>query len=380
MQTHMNAWQLDRLGGTLRLARVAVPEPRPGTVLVRIEATPILSYLRAYVEGRLPAYSPPPAPFTLGTSGVGVVQAVGREVWHLAPGQRVVLSSHLVAGENVADPAQILIGLTTMGPAGRPLQADWPDGTLAEYALLPKAVVTPADGLAHLDAPRLAVAGRFLVPFGGLLRGRLAAGETVVVTGATGAFGTAAVLLAVAMGAGRVVAAGRKAAALDAVVAAGGARVRSVVLTGDVQADAGALRDAAGGGAHLAFDMVGQAGDANATLAALHGLRRGGRLVLMGSMTVPLPIGYLDVVRNDWEILGQFMYPAGAGLRLLELVRAGLLDLGAVRARVFPLAALPEAMERAARADNLECVVVSTVETPGAVKEVGLPASAIASR
>jgi alcohol dehydrogenase len=42
---------------------------------------------------------------------------------------------------------------------------------------------------------------RFIVPFGGLLRGRLAAGETLLVNGATGAFGTAAVLLGVAMGA-----------------------------------------------------------------------------------------------------------------------------------------------------------------------------------
>ena len=83
-------------------------------------------------------------------------------------------------------------------------------------------------------------------------------------------------------------------------------------LTGDVIADAAKLREACGGGAAIAFDMVGRAGDANATLAALKSLRRGGRLVLMGSMTTTLPLGYSDVVRNNWEIIGQFMYPAGA--------------------------------------------------------------------
>jgi D-arabinose 1-dehydrogenase-like Zn-dependent alcohol dehydrogenase len=34
----------------------------------------------------------------------------------------------------------------------------------------------------------------------------------------------------------------------------------------------------------------------NATLAALHSLRRGGRLVLMGSMTTDLPIPYTTVM------------------------------------------------------------------------------------
>jgi alcohol dehydrogenase len=87
-------------------------------------------------------------------------------------------------------------------------------------------------------------------------------------------------------------------------------------------------------------------------------LRRGGRLVLMGSMTVPLALSYSDVMRNNWEIIGQFMYPAGAYRRLIGLVRTGLLDIAPIRPRCFPLAALPEAMEASATAGNLECVVV----------------------
>ena len=112
------------------------------------------------------------------------------------------------------------------------------------------------------------------------------------------------------------------------------------------------------GGAHMAFDMVGQARDPNSTLAALHSLRRGGRLVLMGSMTTELPIPYTTVMLNSWEIIGQFMYPASAYRRLLDLLRAGLLDISAIRPRVYPLAALPEAMEAAATAGNLECIVM----------------------
>jgi alcohol dehydrogenase len=353
----MKAWQLDGLGGELRLRDVRTPDPRPGSVLVRIEASALMSYLKAYVEGKLPVYHPPPGRFTIGTNGVGVVEAVGRDVWHIRPGQRVVLSSHFVAAENVEDPAQVLIGLTSSPDAAQVL-ADWPDGTLAEYALMPVEAVTPAEGLDQFDAAQLVAIGRCIIPFGGLLRGRLAAGETLVVNGATGAYGTAAVLLGVAMGAARVVAAGRNQAALDAVARAGGPRVLTVKLTGDAQKDARQLRAVSDGGAHMAFDMVGQARDPNSTLAALHSLRRGGRLVLMGSMTTELPIPYTTVMLNSWEIIGQFMYPASAYRRLLELLRSGLLDIRAIRPRVYPLAALPEAMEAAATAGNLECIVM----------------------
>ena len=353
----MKAWRLDRLGGELKLKDVPRPEPRPGSVLVRIEASTLMSYLKPYVQGKLPIYNPPPGEFTLGTNGVGVVEEVGRDVWHLKPGQRVVVSSHFVARENVEDPAQILIGLTS-GIGAEAVLADWPDGTLAEYALLPVEAITPIEGLDHIDSVHLAGITRCVVPYGGLLRGQLAAGETLIVNGATGSYGTAAVLLGVAMGAARVIAAGRKQEALDAVARAGGPRVSTVTLTGDVKEDANALRAASGGGAHIAFDMVGNAGDPNSTLAALHSLRRNGRLVLMGSMTTALPVPYTALMLNNWKIIGQFMYPTDAYLRLFDLLRSGLLNISPIHPRAYPLATLPEAMETASTAGNLEYVVM----------------------
>jgi alcohol dehydrogenase len=75
-------------------------------------------------------------------------------------------------------------------------------------------------------------------------------------------------------------------------------------------------------------------------------------------MTTELPIPYTTVMLNSWEILGQFMYPASAYRRLLDLLRSGLLDITPIRPRVYPLAALPEAMEAAATAGNLDLVVM----------------------
>ncbi len=87
----------------------------------------------------------------------------------------------------------------------------------------------------------------------------------------------------------------------------------------------------------MAFDTVGGARDPNATLAALYSLHRMGRLVLMGSMNTPLPLSYMDLMANGWEIIGNFMYPVDAYRRLLDLVRAGMLDINVIHPRTFPL-------------------------------------------
>ncbi|VBB16684.1 zinc-binding dehydrogenase [Burkholderia stabilis] len=358
----MKAWQLTRLGGDLRIVDLPQPEPRPGSVVVRMQMSAVMSYMREYVAGRLPVYHAPDRPFVPGGNGVGIVHAVGRDVWHLKPGQRVVISSHFVSKENVSDPAQMLIGMTAAGADGHAMQADWPDGTLADYALLPASVLTPADAVAGMDTRQLVLSTRFVVPFGGLLRGRLAVGETVAVSGATGAYGCAAALLAVAMGAGRVVAVGRNAQALAALAEHGRGRIVPVAATGDVVRDAAAIRDAAHGRVDLAFDMVGNALDPNLTLAALRSLGREGRLVLMGSMAVDLPVPYTELMLNGWEIIGQFMYRPDAYRRLLALIGTGALEVGAVRPVIFGIRQLEAAIDRATDASGLECVLIDHEE------------------
>jgi alcohol dehydrogenase len=110
----------------------------------------------------------------------------------------------------------------------------------------------------------------------------------------------------------------------------------------------------------MAFDMVGNAKDPNATLAAMRSLQRGGRLVLMGSMSAPIPLSYMELMSNNWEIIGNFMYPADAYLKLLTIVRGGLLNIRSIQPLVFPLTSLPEAMEAAAAAASLKCAVVTS--------------------
>ncbi len=207
-------------------------------------------------------------------------------------------------------------------------------------------------------ANRLAALNKFAVPYGGFLRGEFQVGETAIVNGASGYFGSAAVLIALAMGAARVVAAGRDRAALESVARVGGLRVQIVVLTGDLSRDAESLRAAAGGGAEFALDLVGRAESSVSTLATLKALRRHGRLVLMGSVSEPLSISVGEMLANDWSVTGQFMYPRQAPARLPALVAAGLLDLASVNLRCFPLSELPAAMDAAAQMRALDATIL----------------------
>jgi alcohol dehydrogenase len=78
----------------------------------------------------------------------------------------------------------------------------------------------------------------------------------------------------------------------------------------------------------------------------------------MGSMSVELPISYLQLMLNSLEIIGNFMHPADAYRHVLALVHRGGLDLTAITPKIFPLAELPAAMEAAAQADSFECIVM----------------------
>jgi len=156
------------------------------------------------------------------------------------------------------------------------------------------------------------------------------------------------------------VAAGRNAVKLAALAERCGKAMIPLALSGDVEADAEALREAAQGSADLAIDMVGRAREPNATLAALHALKREGRLVLMGSLMVDLPVPYLQVMIRGIELIGNFMHPPGAFRNVLALARAGRLDLAAITQKVFSLPELLPAMDAAAEAGSLEQIVIGS--------------------
>ena len=357
MATH-KAWRL-HAHDDLRLDEVETPPPAPDGVLIRIEAAMVLSYMGRVLTGAVP-YSLPPMPFVPGTNAIGRVIATGETVTHVRPGERVFLSPHLRGDVPDSDPPQILIGLTATvpTPASLAMQARWRDGAFAEIAHWPAACVTPLFNMDDKPATELIGLAKLIVPFGGLQRTGFRGGETILINGATGYFGSGAVMLAASMGAGRVVAIGRKREALENLRDMFGHRVIPAEVAGDAEKDLAVIRKAAGGRADVALDLLGAAKSTSTTLSCLRALKRGGRMVLMGSAEVPLELSFREMLANDWEVVGQFMYARHAPAQLAQLAAEGLLDLKKIVVSTYKLADFKRAIEAAALMQGLDLTAV----------------------
>jgi NADPH:quinone reductase-like Zn-dependent oxidoreductase len=191
-----------------------------------------------------------------------------------------------------------------------------------------------------------------VIPYGGLLAGGLAAGETLLVSGATGNLGSSAVAVTLAMGAGRVVAPGRNQAALDLLADRFGPLVRPVPLTGDEAGDRAAMSAAADGPIDMVIDLLPPSAPSSAARTAAMTVREYGRVVLMGGVGMlggdDLALPYPWIMRNSITVRGQWMYPRTANVGIIRLLASGILDLAAERVRSFGLNAVNEAVTYAA--------------------------------
>ena len=166
----MKAIRVKEFGGpeVLRLEEVPTPRPGPGEVLVRIHAigvNPVETYIRAGTYARLPAL-----PYTPGNDCAGVVEQVGPDVNEFKPGDRVYTGGSLAGS------------------------------TYAEFTLCKTAQVHPLPENVSF-AQGAAMGTPYATAYRGLIqRADAKPGETVLVHGASGGVGTAAVQLARARG------------------------------------------------------------------------------------------------------------------------------------------------------------------------------------
>ena len=175
---------------------------------------------------------------------------------------------------------------------------------------------------------------RLLVPYGGLSDIGLKAGETIVITPATGPFGSAAVKVALAMGA-RVIAMGRNAEILKN-LAAKNERVETVQITGDMLADLKSLQ--AFGMIDAYFDISPpEASESMHFKSCILSLRHGGRVSLMGGLKGELNIPIRAILQKDLMLKGKWMYSRQDVKDLIKLIEIGVLKLGDRKAEKFAL-------------------------------------------
>ncbi|MFR9798239.1 alcohol dehydrogenase catalytic domain-containing protein [Streptomyces sp. MS06] len=346
----MRAAVLTAFGAPLTVREVPDPEPDGGEVVVEVLATCVPPYAGEVFSGRRKyPLEPPVVP---GPGGVGRVVRVGPDATRLRVGDPVWCDSTVRSRDDALTPDITLQGWSSRGEGGARLARHLHDGAFAERMRVPTENVFPLPAEAEADPARWASLGVYTIPYGGLLAGGLEAGETLLVSGATGNLGSAAVAVALAMGAGRVIAPGRNRAALGLLTDRFGPRVRPVELSGEEEADRAAMSAAADGPIDMVIDLLPPAAPASAVRAAAMTVREYGRVVLMGGVGMlggaDLALPYPWIMRNSVTVRGQWMYPRSANLGMIRLVAAGALALDPERVRTFPLDAVTDAVGHAA--------------------------------
>jgi NADPH:quinone reductase-like Zn-dependent oxidoreductase len=308
----------------VRVEERPTPEPGPGEVRLAVKAS-AMNHLDLWVRRGLPIETT--MPHIGGSDMAGVVDAVGPGVDEAAVGARVTVDPSLDYGFYDGEPR---------GPAfGDPplrLIGEHTDGGFAEYAVVPAAnLLQLPDEVSYQTA---AAAGLVAVTAwrGLLVRGGLRAGETVLVTGASGGVGSMAVQ--VAARAGAVVHALTSGAANVARVEALGAHQVWDRTEGEGDDWAKRLRAATGGrGVDVVLDSVGEA--LWGSLLRLLAVR--GRLVSYGATTGTG--GAVDLRHLFWKQLSVLGSTMGTPAEYRAAMRAVFRrDLHPVIHQVLPLA------------------------------------------
>ncbi|MCP3719921.1 zinc-binding dehydrogenase [Paraburkholderia sp. CNPSo 3281] len=346
----MKAAILKTLNTPLAIEQIPDPSAGTGEVIVDVVAAPVLSYAQEVFSGE--RRYPIALPIVPGCGAIGRVRTIGPDATKLQPGDWVFCDPTVRARDDALMPDIVLQGWSARGEGGETLQRYFHDGPFAERVRVPTENAVRIGDIDPADAARWCALNTLLVPYGGLLASDLRAGEILLVSGATGNFGSACVAVALAMGARCVVAPGRNVQALEKLARKFGERVRTVALSGDEATDRERMQQAAPGPIDCVMDLMPPSVPATTVRAAVMAVRPYGRVVLMGGVGMlggaGLELPYPWIMRNDITVRGKWMYPRHAVTLMTGLIRGALLDLGHFDVTTFSLDDANEAVAHAA--------------------------------
>ncbi|KXH29079.1 hypothetical protein CSIM01_02148 [Colletotrichum simmondsii] len=312
-----------------------IPEAIPGSIVIKVLATPLSRYARTAFEGTIPAplLDPPfvPCPRTL-----GYVHKVGSGTTSFKEGDLVHVEPVVVARD---DPNVFIMQGHVKGPPGdktdRLAKEEFRDGALQQYQRV------PLENAYFIDEKLIRELGIDLINLVSISTFSPAAGaifesanlkvcDTIIIGPSGGSFGGSAVELALAVGA-NVVALGRNGELLQAMKQSlKSSRLSTVLMTGDVDADAAAILAATpgGGGADVYNDWSpGGVAVAPFLPSAIRALKSGGRIVVSGGAYGVLEVPYISMVFNRLSIEGSFMCNRESMTRLIRMIESGQLDI-----------------------------------------------------
>jgi NADPH:quinone reductase-like Zn-dependent oxidoreductase len=325
----MDAWILDESPGRYRWGEIDIADPGPGEVRIDVVAS-ALNHMDLWVTQGLPK---PPLPHVPGCDVTGVVESVGDGVTNVAIGDAVVVNPGV-------SPVEDIIALGNDSPMGDGfmIYGEHCRGGHAAQALAPARNVVPRP-IGRSWEECAAYPLTYLTAYRMLRRGRLAAGETVLVVGVGAGVSCAALAIARQMGA-RVFATSRsEAKRAEALTLGAESAFDSTERSWPIQAD-------------VVIESVGAA----TWEQSVRSLRAGGRLVVCGATSGPkVELTLPRLWFKQLEVIGSSMGSYQEFGELTALVAQGLpvqVD------RVFDLADYPAALERLEQGEQLGKIVL----------------------
>jgi Zn-dependent alcohol dehydrogenase len=351
----------------LSVEMVDLDEPGPGEMLVRIEAAGLCHSDLSAITGDRPRT----VPAVIGHEAAGVVEALGPGVEETAVGDHVVMvfvsscgtCAYCQSGRpNLCQSSWTARSTGTLQTGTRRLSA--PEEDLHHYsgisAFAERAVVVPSSVVRIEPSVPFDVAALFgcavLTGVGAVVNtAKVPAGANVAVVG-LGGVGLSAVLGALAVGAGRVIAIDTSVTKLELAASLGA----TDVFDARDEDCAARVIDAMGGGVEFAFEM---AGAVPAVRLACAITARGGSTVTAGlpNPSAELAVSLASLVADERVLRGSYM---GSGIprrdipRYIDLYRRGRLPVDRLRSAVIPLDDINAGFDRLYRGETVREIVI----------------------
>lgn len=326
----------------LEVTDVPTPTPGEGEVLLKVAACGMCHTDLHYLDHGVKTFKTPP--LILGHEISGTIAALGSGVKGWAEGDATLVPAVLSCGhchycragrENLCEQL-VMLGNNV-------------DGGYAEFvAVRASELIRVPEGIPLERA--CVIADAVSTPYHAVKnRGRVRPGDAVVVVGC-GGVGLNVVQCAAIAG-GRVVALDLNDARLAIARELGAA---ATLNPQTVERPDRAVRELTGGGADVAFEVVGSPTTVRLGFSLL---RKGGRLCVVGYCAEEVPLSLARIMYYEQEVVGSLGCGAGTYPEILRLVEAGRIRLEPIVSGMVPLADINAGFDRLRRGEGVRWAV-----------------------
>ncbi|WP_181802845.1 alcohol dehydrogenase catalytic domain-containing protein [Streptomyces shenzhenensis] len=339
------------VGEPMVLEEVPRPIATGSDVVVRVEAcniVPNLANILANWSTWFPQNPLPELPAIFGLDPAGVVVETGPDAHEFKAGDRVYVNPGRYCGgcaacrrgEHIDCESYAFAGYFGFTANAPRMLNRYPYGGLAEYMLAPEySLVRLPESVSFEHGARFGYLG---TGYSALRKAGVNTGSTVLINGISGTLGLGVALLALAMGAPRILGTGRNHELLGRVKALAPARIEThSMLDGPIDTWVKSITDR---GVDTYIDALGPGAPHEGLIQGMASLRRGGRAVNIGAAQGMVPFDVHHMMDQQLSFRGSVWFTAGEGQEMAELADRGLLDLSVFKNVVFPLEKTNEAI------------------------------------